>query len=110
VIPGNVELVEVVASMTANTAGVAAILYADERFRSSHWGADAWLPATRDAAVLGAFLFGWIYGGPALIIHFVKSRGWLIGPALGVLCAALVVGVDFGLQLCAGATIDWLGL
>ena len=109
-IPGNVELVQVMASMTVNTAGVAAILHADERFYSHRWRETVWLPSTFDAAVLGAFLFGWLYGGPALVIHFVKSRGWLIGPGLGVVCAGLVVSADIGAQLGAAATIEWLGL
>jgi hypothetical protein len=109
VIPGNVELVQVVASMTVNVAGVAAVLLADEHFRR-RWSESAWLPSTRDAAILGAFLFGWLYGGPALIIHFVKSRGRLAGASLGVLFAVLLVVVDAGAQLGAAATIDWLGL
>jgi hypothetical protein len=109
VIPGNVELVQVVASMTVNVAGVAACLLTEEHLRR-RWSDDAWLPSTRDAAILGAFLFGWLYGGPALVIHFVKSRGWLAGAGLGVLFAALLVIADVGAQLGAAATIDWLGL
>jgi hypothetical protein len=107
--PGNVELVQVVASMTVNVAGVAACLFIEEHLRH-RWSDDAWLPSTRDAAILGAFLFGWLYGGPALVIHFVKSRGWLAGAGLGVLFAALLVVADVGAQLGAAATIDWLGL
>jgi hypothetical protein len=108
VTPGNVELVQVVASMTANTGGVAALLYADRRLRPT-WRPQSWLPATREAAVLGAFLFGWLYGGPALVIHFIKSRGAL-GVALGVLSAIALVTLDVGAQLGAAAAIDWLGL
>lgn len=106
--PGNVEFVQVVASMTANTGGVAALLYADQRLRPT-WRPQSWLPATREAAVLGAFLFGWLYGGPALVIHFIKSRG-VLGVALGVLSAIALVTFDVGAQLGAAAAIDWLGL
>jgi len=109
VIPGNVELVQVIASMSVNVAGVAATLHAEERLRR-RWSSNAWLPSTRDAAILGAFLFGWLYGGPALVIHFVKSRGWLAGAVLGVLFAVLLVAADLGARLGAAATIDWLGL
>ena len=108
-IPGNVEFVQVVASMTVNVAGVAAALHAEERLRRG-WRENAWLPCTRDAAILGALLFGWLYGGPALVIHFVKSRGWLAGAVLGVLSAVLLVVADAGAQFGAAATIEWLGL
>jgi hypothetical protein len=106
VTPGNLEFVEVLASMTVNTAGIAAILVADERLRGHRWRATAWLPATRDAAILGAFLFGVLYAGPGLVIHFVKSRGWLTGLALGVAAAVLLVCVD----VAAAATIEELFL
>jgi hypothetical protein len=109
VIPGNVEFVQVLCSMTVETGGVAAFLYADRRIRPGHRRARRWLPATTEAAVLGAFLFGPLYGGPALIIHFAKSRGAL-GLALGVLCAVTVVAFDVAAQVAATAAIDWLGL
>ena len=108
--PGNVEFVQVVCSMTVNTGGVAAVLYADERWSSSRGRPGAWLPATRDAAVLGAFLFGWLYGGPALLIHFIKSRRSLAGLGLGLASAVLLVVADVGVQLGAEAVIEWLGL
>jgi hypothetical protein len=108
--PGNVELVQVVTSMTVCTGGIAAILRLDERWVRRIGRPAAWLPVTRDAAVFGTFLFSWLYGGPALVIHFVKSRGWLVGAALGVLMAALLVATDVGAQIAAEAAIDWLGL
>jgi hypothetical protein len=110
VTPGNVEFVQVVCSMTVNTGCVGAVLYADERRSSAGRRAVSWLPATRDAAVLGAFLFGWLYGGPALLIHFIKSRRSLAGVGLGLLSAVLLVVADIGAQLGAEAAIEWLGL
>lgn len=107
--PGNVEFVQVLVSMTVETGGVAAFLYADRRLRPTRRRPTRWLPATSEAAVLGAFLFGVLYGGPALMIHFAKSRGAL-GLVLGLLCAVTVVTVDIGAELGAAATIDWLGL
>jgi hypothetical protein len=109
VIAGNVELVQVVVSVTINVAGVAAALFTEEHLRR-RWSESAWLPSTRDAAILGAFLFSWLYGGPALVIHFVKSRGWVMGSVLGVTCAVLLGVADAGAQLGAAATIEWLGL
>ena len=107
--PGNLEFVQVMVSMTVETGGVAAFLYADGRLRPMRRRPRRWLPATGEAAVLGAFLFGALYGVPALIIHFVKSRG-AVGLALGLLCAVTVVSVDIGAELGAAAAIDWLGL
>jgi len=109
VTPGNVEFVQVLVSMTVETGGVAAFLYADGRLRRTRRRPSRWLPATREAAVLGAFLFGALYGGPALIIHFVKSRG-AVGLVLGLACALTVVSVDIGAELSAAAAIEWLGL
>lgn len=107
--PGNLEFVQVLTSMTIETGGVAAFLYADTRLRPTRRRARRWLPATTEAAVLGAFLFGPLYGGPALIVHFAKSRG-AVGLALGLLFAVTVVVFDVSAQLAAAATIDWLGL
>ena len=112
--PGNVEFVQVLASMIVNTGGVAAILHADRaRLFGRSTPSTTWLHATREAAVLGAFLFGWLYGGPALVIHFVKSRrraNPLAGLLLGLLLALDLVAADIGAQLGAAAAIDWLGL
>ena len=109
--PGNVEFAQVLASMTVNTGGVAAILYADRcRLFGPARPTTTWLPSTREAAVLGAFLFGWLYGAPALIIHFVKSRWSPAGAILGVLCAVDLVAADVGAQLGTAAAIGWLGL
>lgn len=108
--PGNVEFVQVVTSMAVCTGGIAAILYADERWVRRIGRPGAWLPVTRDAAVFGTFLFSWLYGGPALVIHFVKSRGWLVGVGLGVLMAALLVATDIGVQLGVLYSIEQLGL
>ncbi|MGD0528481.1 MAG: hypothetical protein ABSE49_25325 [Polyangiaceae bacterium] len=107
--PGNVEFVQVLCSMTIETGGVAALLYADRHVLRSRRRARRWLPATEEAAVLGAFLFGPLYGGPALVIHFAKSRGAL-GFVIGLVAAGAVVTLDVCMQLGAAATIDRLGL
>jgi hypothetical protein len=109
VTPGNLEFVQVLVSMTVETGGVAAFLFADRRIRPARRRPTRWLPATEEAAVLGAFLFGPLYGVPALLIHFTKSRGAL-GLPLGALCALAVLSVDVGLEEGAAALIDQLGL
>jgi hypothetical protein len=104
VTPGDLEFVEVLASMTVCTGGVAAILLLDDRLARRR-GPSTWLLSTRDAAILGTFLFGWLYGCPALLIHFVKSRWSPTGVWLGLLWAVLLFGANVG----AVVTIDWLG-
>ena len=114
VTPGNVEFVQVLMSMSVCTGGVAAILHADERRPCARSlpprSPRAWLPVTRDAAIFGTFLFSWLYGAPALVIHFVKSRWSLAGLGMGLLWAIALVSLDVGAQFGAAATIDWLGL
>jgi hypothetical protein len=109
VTPGNVEFVQVLCSMTIETAGVAALLYADRHVLPTRRRARRWLPATEEAAVFGTFLFGPLYGGPALIIHFAKSRG-AIGFVLGLVAAMVVVTLDVCTQLGGAWTIEQLGL
>ncbi len=104
--PGNVDFVEVLASMAVWTGGVAAVLLFDERRTEQRWSEHAWLASTREAAILGAFLFGWLYGCPALLIHFVKSRWSLAGFGLGVLFASLL----FGANLLVVAAIEVLAV
>jgi hypothetical protein len=105
VTPGDVEFVEVLVSMTVCTGTVAAILVADDR-RAPDRSPHAWLPATRDAAILGTFLFSWLYGCPALVIHFIKSRWSPAGVGLGLLWAAILFGANAGALL----AIEWLCL
>jgi hypothetical protein len=109
VTPGNVEFVQVVVSMTVCTGVVAAILHGDDRFARRRTRC-TWLPSTRDAAILGTFLFSWLYGAPAVLIHFVKSRWSLGGVGLGLFWALLLLSADFAAQLGALAAIDLLGL
>lgn len=110
--PGNVEFVQVLTSMTVSTGGLAAILWTDER-RIARAGYEerAWLPSTRDAAIVGTFAVGGLlYAVPALFIHFVKSRRWLKGLGLGLIFSVALVAIDVGLELGEQAAIDWLGL
>jgi hypothetical protein len=110
VTPGNVELVQVVASMVVCTGGVAAVLGLDERRLTREQLDRAWAPVTRDAAVLGAFLFGILYGGPALLVHFVRTRRSLRGVGLGFLWMVALLAADLGAQLLSAAAVDRLGL
>ncbi len=108
--PGNVELVAAVCSMTVWTGGVAAVLSFDERRLTAEQLSRAWLPATRDAAVLGAFVFSAFYAAPALLLHFVRTRRSLAGVALGLLVPLAVLALDVGVELAAETAIEALGL
>jgi hypothetical protein len=108
--PGDVEFVDVLCSMTVWTGGVAAIVALDWRRLTEGQLCRAWLSSTRDTLVFGAFLFGVLYAGPGLLIHFVKTRRSLLGVVLGLLAPIALLVVDVGAQLGAEAAIDWLGL
>ena len=108
--PGNVEFVDVICSMAVWTGGTAAILSVDERRLRAEALARAWLPATRDAAVLGAFLFSALYSGPALVVHFVRTRRSFLGAGLGLGMVAALLAADFAVQSGAEAIIEWLSL
>ncbi|HEY8092001.1 MAG TPA: hypothetical protein VIF09_29270 [Polyangiaceae bacterium] len=109
---GNLEFLQVLLSMTVCTGGVALVLKRDERReqRRPRWRPGAWLPSTVDAAILGTFLFSWLYGAPALVIHFARSRWTGLGFLVGVGWAVALVGTDLVAQIAMAETIDWLGL
>ncbi len=108
--PGNVEFVDVVCSMTVWIAGTAGILAIDERLMTREQHDRDWLPATRGAAVLGAFLFGVLYAAPALILHFARTRESLVGSVLGLGSGVALFLLDMGVQSGAEAAIRGLGL
>lgn len=108
--PGNVEFVQVVSSMVVSTGGVAAVLRVDERRLTPERLDRGWPPVTRDAAVFGAFLFGILYGGPALLVHFVRTRRSAGGVGLGLFWMFALLAADLGAQLLSAAAVDWLAL
>jgi hypothetical protein len=108
--PGDVEFVQVVASMVVCPLAVGAIVLVDERRLRGPQLTRAWPPVSRDAAIFGAWQFGALYGCLLLVVHFTKTRWSLVGVLLGALWAAILLGVDIGSILLAGAVIDWLGL
>jgi hypothetical protein len=110
VTPGNLEFVQVVVSMTMVPATVAAIVRLDQQRLSADRLARGWPPLTRDAVVFASWQFGILFGCPALIVWFVKTRGWLIGSGLGLLAAGWLLAVAVASELVPEATIEWLGL
>jgi hypothetical protein len=96
--------------MVVSPAVAAAIVVIDERRLQGPELARALTPASRDAAIFGTWLFGALYGCLLLLVHFTKTRWSLAGLGIGSLWVAVLLGVDFGSMILAGAIIDWLGL
>jgi hypothetical protein len=105
-----VEFVQVVASMVVSPATAAAIVVFDEHRLPAPRLARAWPPVSRDAAIFGTWLFGALYGCALLVVHFTRTRWSALGLGLGVLWAAILLGVDVGSMVLAEAVIGWLGL
>jgi hypothetical protein len=110
VTPGNVEFVQVITLMTVVPGAVWAVLRFDERRLHGASLERAWLPVTRDVVVFATWQFGILFGCPALLVWFIRTRWSAWGVLLGVLGAAALVGVSIGALLACEATIDALGL
>ena len=82
------ELVELVVSWGASMGVLTALYVLDERWMSEEQRERAWPTSTRRIAIV-------VFGVLAVPIHFVKTRGWIRGLALGV-----------GAMLAAGALVD----
>jgi hypothetical protein len=108
-IPGNVEIVEIVASWAVSLPAVSGILVGDERRLRGKPLERAWPPQSRDAAIFALWLLASAHP-LALAIHFVKTRWSLFGVVLGVGATLAVVGLELGAELGASLAVDWLGL
>lgn len=108
--PGNVELVQVVASWAVTVPAYAAVLVFDERSLSDEQLAQSWPPASRDAAIFGSWLVGTIYGCVGVFVHFVLTRRSVRGALAGLVLAACLLLLDLGAEVGVAAAIDWLGM
>jgi hypothetical protein len=108
--PGNVEFVQVVCSMIVVPTVQATIVRLDERRLSEERLARAWPPVTRDAVVFATWQFGILFGCPALLVWFVRTRWSLAGVALGIAAALALLGAAIVASAVPEAAIDWLGL
>ena len=106
-IPGNLELLQIVVSWVVTLPTVAAIIVHDERRLRGERLDRAWPPASRDAAIFAL----WQLGVPHLcvLIHFARTRRTLVGYFLGIAGLAAVVAVDVGAQLLAAQAVAWMG-
>lgn len=108
--PGNVELVQVVAIMLVVPATQAAIVRFDEKRLDEARLERAWLPVTRDMVVFATWQFSILFGCPALVVWFVKTRRSIKGWALGLASAFALLVVYVGTAIASAEAIDWLGL
>jgi hypothetical protein len=108
VIPGDIELWQIVASWAATLPTVAAIIVYDERRLRGEQRGRAWPPSSRDAAIYALWTLGVHH--LCVPIHFVRTRRTLGGIGLGLVGLAIVVGVDVCAQLATEQAIKMLGL
>jgi hypothetical protein len=108
--PGNLEFVQVLASWITTVGAFAAVVTRDERRLKGPALARAWPAASRDAAILGVFLFGAAYAVLAVLIHFARTRHRFWGAMVGLFWGVCLLLLDVGAGIGAEAAIDWLGI
>ncbi len=104
--PGNLELVEIVASWATTVPAVIAVIVWDERHLPRDLLARAWPPVSRDAAIFGTWNLG--VHPVCVLLHFARTRRTFWGIGLGLLWAAVVLVVGAGAELAVAAAVDWL--
>ena len=107
--PGNVEFVQVVVLMTV-VPGSSPPSSAWTSAASEDRLERAWTPVTRDAVIFASWQFGILFGCPALLVWFIRTRWSPWGVALGVAGAARSARRSTGALVPAEATIEWLRL
>jgi hypothetical protein len=108
VTPGNLELVQIVASWTVTLPAVAAILVCDERRLKADVLERAWPPVSRDAAVFGLWNLG--VHPLCVLIHFARTRRTVAGVLWGLGWLLLILLADAGAQAAAAFAVERLGL
>ncbi len=88
----------------------AAVVTRDERRLKGPALEHAWPAASRDAAILGVFLFGAPYAALAVVIHFARTRHSFWGVLVGLLWGLCLLLLDIGAGIGAETAIDWLGI
>jgi hypothetical protein len=107
---GDVEFVQVVCSMIVVPVVQGAIVRLDERRLSPERLARAWPQSTRDVVVFATWQFGILFGCPALVVWFVRTRRSVVGVLLGLAAAALLLGAAILASVVPEAGIEGLGL
>jgi hypothetical protein len=108
VTPGNLELVQVVASWVVTLPTVVAVIAGDEKRLSGRELERAWPPVSRDSAIFAM----WNLGMPHLcvFVHFVRTRRTLRGTGAGLLWLSAIALLNLGAQWTASWAVETLGL
>ncbi len=107
---GDLEFVQVVCSMIVVPVVQGAVVRLDERRLSSERLARAWPPVTRDVVVFATWQFGILFGCPALLVWFIRTRRSLVGVLLGLAAAAGLLGAAILASVVPEAIIEGFGL
>ena len=106
--PGNLELVQIVASWTVTLPVAVTIIVRDEQSLRGPALERAWPPPSRDAAIFALWNLGIQH--LSVFFHFVRTRRSLDGFGLGLRALLVLVLLDDAAQLAVTAAIDWLGV
>jgi hypothetical protein len=107
-IPGNVELLQVLVHSFLTLPPVVLVIRRDERRLEGERLARAWPAQSRDAAIFNMWQCG--LHPLCVLVHFVRTRRNLSGALVGVAWVTAIGLADVGAQLGVAAAVDWLGL
>ncbi len=109
--PGNLELVQILASWAVAAPAVIAIVRIDESRLPGEALARAWPAVSRDSAFVLLWMLGFhpVLLAAFFLVHFVRTRRPLVGVLLGVMWTCLVVALEVAAQWAAAAVVDGLG-
>jgi hypothetical protein len=111
--PGDVEVVQIVASWIVVAPIVVSVVIRDERRLAAtdpDLLARAWPPASRDAAVLAMWMFGFnpLYVLAFFLVHFCRTRGRR-GVWRGIAWTAVTVAAEVAALVAVAAVADAYG-
>jgi hypothetical protein len=107
VTPGNLELLQIVASWTVTVPAVATIIVRDERRLRGEDLARSWPAPSRDAAIFGLWNLGVHH--LCVLVHFARTRRTIRGTGLGLLWLFAVVVVDATARIGVVTAVGWAG-
>lgn len=107
---GDVEFVQVCCQMVVVPFALWAGVRADAARLDDARRARGWSDVTRDSVVFATWQFGVLFGCPALVVWFVKTRGWGPGALFGLASAAALLVLAVAAALLPELAIERLGL
>jgi hypothetical protein len=106
--PGNLELVQIVASWAVTLPAVAVVIVQDEKRLKAAALERAWPPQSRDAAIFGLWNLG--VHPLCVLIHFARTRRSVLGVLVGVGWLIAILAAAAASEAVAALAIGWLGL